>query len=64
MSWIKIRPRPEGMEQNDPNYLTYETSQSFEIQFDLVNDAEQIYVNSSEPDYFDNFNTYNLKNHS
>ena len=44
------------MEQNDPNYLTYETSQSLEIQFDLVNNAEQIYVNSSEYDYFDNFN--------
>ena len=56
MSFIKHPLRPSDITQDDPLYYIYETTQSMAISFDVVNNAGAILVNSSDPNYYDNFN--------
>ena len=56
MSFIKHPLRPSDITQDNPLYYTYETTQSMAISFDVVNNAGAILVNSSDPNYYDNFN--------
>ena len=56
MSFIKHPLRPSDITQDDPLYYTYETTQSMAISFDVINNAGAILVNSSDPNYYDNFN--------
>ena len=56
MSFIKVPPRDTNIEQDNPLYYTYETTQSMEISFDIVNDGGLVLANSSDVDSFDRFN--------
>ena len=56
MSFIKVPPRDTNIEQDNPLYYTYETTQSMEISFDVVNDGGLVLANSSDVDSFDRFN--------
>ena len=56
MSFIKHPLRPSDITQDDPLYYIYETTQSMAISFDVINNAGAILVNSSDPNYYDNFN--------
>ena len=62
MSFIKHPLRPSNSTQDNPLYYTYETTQSMAISFDVVNNAGAILVNSSDPNYYDNFVRYELIN--
>lgn len=55
MSFIKHPLRPSDITQDNPLYYTYETTQSMAISFDVTNDAGAILVNSSDPNYYNNF---------
>ena len=55
MSFIKIPPRDPNITQDNPLYYTYETSQSMEINFDVVNDAGQVLVSSNNPRHYHKF---------
>ena len=56
MSFIKHPLRPSDITQDNPLYYIYETTQSMAISFDVINNAGAILVNSSDPNYYDNFN--------
>ena len=56
MSFIKVPPRDTNIEQDNPLYYTYETTQSMELSFDVINDGGLILANSSDVDSFDRFN--------
>ena len=56
MSFIKVPPRDTNIEQDNHLYYTYETTQSMELSFDVINDGGLILANSSDVDSFDRFN--------